>query len=320
MSSVKEEDKTWVISYKQLGLLMIVFVIGYITALLFKNSESSTASTFTTVELIGFVMSVVLSGASIVLAIAAIALGKSSEQSVVRRSDESIRLQNEVFLKTTEALTRIEASTGVTEKRIEDIIAGRVGDISKQVAEEVSGGKNNVTSEDIDNLETRLRNSLQKTISSINTIGYDSKIEISAKSKAEELYQINHQELMIRLSNKMDSTERIKHGSSSAKGEEKYDGIFIKGENRIAISTIRPNPRPLYIINFISNVSEDILKGKISKVILIIFINERVEFDSEIFNRIENNLSIFKDEISKKIDLYQVAYGGIDDFIKSLKI
>ena len=149
-------NKAWTITYKQIGVIVLSFSLGLISALLLKNAGTTQASTFTTTELVGFVLSVIVSGASMVLAVAAIALGRASEQAVVTRSDESIRLQNEVFTKTTEALQRIEASTGVTEKRIEDIIAGRVGDISHQIAEMASkGGKQ--SPKDFKELEENIR-------------------------------------------------------------------------------------------------------------------------------------------------------------------
>ena len=121
MSDYKKKE--WSISYKQIGVVLFAFALGVIFSLLLSNTQTGNPTTFTTTELIGFVLSVILSGASIVLALSAIALGKISEQSVLR-SDESIRLQNEVFVKTTEALQRIEASSGGIEKRIEDIISG----------------------------------------------------------------------------------------------------------------------------------------------------------------------------------------------------
>src|SRR5262249_30079304 len=119
---------------KLLGGFLIAYLLGLVTHLLARNFFSGQPLTFSTPELINFVLSVLLSGASIFLAIAAIALGRFSEQAIIDRSDESIRLQNEVFQKTTDALQRIESSTGVTEKRIEDIISGRVGDLSQRAA------------------------------------------------------------------------------------------------------------------------------------------------------------------------------------------
>lgn len=116
-ASVTQLPKSYTISIKLLGGFLMVYVLGLATHLLARNFFSGQSLTFSTPELINFVLSVLLSGASIFLAITAIALGRFSEQAIINRSDESIRLQNEVFQKTTEALQRIESSTGVTEKR-----------------------------------------------------------------------------------------------------------------------------------------------------------------------------------------------------------
>lgn len=154
-----ENNNDSVISYNQLGLIVVVFILGIIASKLILNGQTGAATTFSTTELIGFVLSVILSAASIVLAIAAITLGKSSEQAVIKRSDESIRLQNEVFIRTTEALQRIEASTGVTEKRIEDIISGRVGAISHEIAELATGKRKGIAL-NRNELENEIRHSI----------------------------------------------------------------------------------------------------------------------------------------------------------------
>lgn len=120
------------ISYGKLGGFVLVFVVGVVVTLIFQNAIKIESITFSTVSLVSFLFSVVLAGASIFLAITAIALGKASEQAMIHRSDESIRLQNQIFTKTTDALARIESSTGVTERRVEDIISGRIGNISQR--------------------------------------------------------------------------------------------------------------------------------------------------------------------------------------------
>ena len=136
MSSVhKSEDNERSISFKIIGIVFIAFLLGFAAFGLLNNFSEGGTINFTTIGLIGFVLTIILSGSSIVLAISAILLGKFSEQAMIQRSDDSIRIQNEVFQKTTDALQRIESSTGVTEKRIEDIISGRVGDISYKIAE-----------------------------------------------------------------------------------------------------------------------------------------------------------------------------------------
>ncbi len=119
------------VTYAQLTIVAISAFIGAVAVLLFQKLVGGGMTHMDTLGLIGFTLSVLLSGASIVLAVSAIMLGKFSEDAIIRRSDESIRLQNDVFLKTTDALQRIESSTGVTEKRLEDIVSGRVGALSK---------------------------------------------------------------------------------------------------------------------------------------------------------------------------------------------
>ena len=117
---IKEFEKkpNYVISLKLLSGLLVAFLAGYFTSNVIANANAVNVYTFSTPDLINFILSVLLSGASIILAISAISLGKVSEQAMIQRSDESIRLQNEVFLKTTEALQRIESSTGVTENEL----------------------------------------------------------------------------------------------------------------------------------------------------------------------------------------------------------
>ncbi len=110
-SIATQVPKSYTVSIKLLGGLLIAYLLGLATHLLARNFFSGQPLTFSTPELINFVLSVLLSGASIFLAIAAIALGRFSEQAIIDRSDESIRLQNAVFQKTTDALQRIESST-----------------------------------------------------------------------------------------------------------------------------------------------------------------------------------------------------------------
>src|SRR6266851_9041264 len=91
------------VSYRQIIILAFSFLVGVVLSLVYKNAQASETISFSTASLITFLFGIALSAASIVLAVAAITLGKASEQAMIRRSDESIRLQNEVFIKTTEA-------------------------------------------------------------------------------------------------------------------------------------------------------------------------------------------------------------------------
>lgn len=301
-----QKETRWAISYGQLGLLLLTFALGVITALLFSNSQTGTPTTFTTTELIGFVLSVLLSGASIVLAVTAIALGKSSEQSVIKRSDESIRLQNEVFIKTTEALQRIEASTGVTEKRIEDIISGRVGDISHQIAEmATSGGKRRPNARE---LEEDIRRSLMKTISSANRDEERTRREqrLEEEKIMHDRYQKAHQELLLGIGNRENvKMEKIGHGSVRNEGEELFDGIYSFEGRKIAISTFRDDSKPESIQEFISRGAHEISKGLIQKFVVVLFTDKE---DGKRSEMVREQIALLKDDLSKNIQVVSSNY------------
>lgn len=278
MSDSKSE---WTISYKQIGVIIASFSIGLIVALLISNSQGTTQSNFTTTELIGFVLSVVLSGASIVLAISAISLGKLSEQSVIERSDESIRLQNEVFVKTTEALLRIESSTGVTEKRIEDIISGRVGDISHQVAE-IASRHSKQNPKATKELEESIRASLLKEVKSESPEEREQRRlrRLEAKEKREileEKYQIAHDAILLGVGN--DEAIRINkmgHGNIDEDGVD-FDGLFEKGSNTFAVSTFRPGFGINDVINWAPQFVTEINKSNLSFAFFVFFHNKGEE-------------------------------------------
>jgi len=179
------------ISYKQLGFLLISFLSGIVATLLFINASFPTMTSFKTLDLIGFTLSVVLSGASIVLAFAAINLGKNFEIILMNRSDESIRLQNDVYIKTTEALNRIESSTGVTEKRIEDIISGRAGDLSQKIAESTKQGAGPKE------IEEQIKQSFRESLDEGLNLKTDEKS--NQKRLLEGIYQETHAKIMTTL-------------------------------------------------------------------------------------------------------------------------
>ncbi|MBD9427675.1 hypothetical protein IB232_20250 [Pseudomonas sp. PDM15] len=274
--------KVWVISYGQLGLIVAVFAVGVIVALLLVGGNAKPPTTFTTTELIGFALSVVLSGASIVLAIAAIGLGRFSEQAIIQRSDESIRLQNEVFAKTTEALQRIESSTGVTEKRIEDIISGRVGDLSHTIAEIAAkgSGKGEKARED---LEREIKDSILKSLHAegINAATESrtkirerererEKERLEEKKKEQKRYQDFHDRVMLCLANKDDFKihKAPAHGTVTASGEELFDAIFRKDNLKIGALTFRDDADEHVVKLGLTNGLSELRKGVVDLILL----------------------------------------------------
>jgi hypothetical protein len=228
------------VSYSTLFIIIISIFIGVFATLFIIKTFDIKPESFTVAELITFLFGIALSAASIVLAIAAISLGKASEQIMINRSDASIKLQNEVFLQTTEALQRIESSTGVTEKRIEDIISGRAGAISDkivtQILEDRGGGIKNK-----DELVKEIRKSV---IQGLTTDG-ETKITQSPEEKESAMkkqigrkeYIKFHDDVLLGLANVSNvKSLKIGNGSNRTSGEDLFDGIFKINGNLIAVS------------------------------------------------------------------------------------
>ena len=234
------------ISLQLLGGLTIAFLLGFATHALALNFVSADVLKYSTAELVNFVLSVLLSGASIFLAIAAIALGRFSEQSIVQRSDESIRLQNEVFQKTTDALQRIESSTGVTEKRLEDIISGRVGDISQKIAR-IATEKKDAPSQDIEEV---IRKSLYQALRD-DGIALPTRVRYASRSVSPEQrdehekeieYDRSSSEFLKTLALRDDvKAVKLSRGRIGGHGDEMYDGIFLNKDGaKIGIVDFAP--------------------------------------------------------------------------------
>jgi hypothetical protein len=301
-------NKEWTISYRQLGVIIFAFSLGIIAALLISNSQTPSTTSFTTTELIGFVLSVILSGASIVLAISAIALGKSSEQSVIERSDESIRLQNEVFVRTTEALQRIEASTGVTEKRIEDIITGRVGDISQKIAGLASEGQlgTRQSKKDLeDDIKSTLMNAIKGSQQQTQYDDYEKRIK--QREISDNRYEENHKNLMEFIKSIPDLiVGKIGHGGPSKKGDDQVDGIFSINSERIGVSTFRSSADEEVLEEYFRGAADQIESGNFSRIVVFAFDVKNFE------KKAEEILMPYKDELKESISFKHLNSENID--------
>jgi len=257
------------ISYGQLGLIILFFLLGVLSLALLQNILSKETLQFSTLSLVAFMLSVLLAGSSIVLAISAIILGKTSEHAMTSRSDESIRLQDEVFIKTTEALQRIEASTGVTEKRIEDIISGRVGAISHEIADIALGER---SLKDRKSLEQEIRDSLLREIK-LPSIELPSHKEGEERSKQFKQQYRDFQKEVLDTFAALPGVQigKIGDGHFEAKGDDLFDGIFLKNQKRIGVSVFNQlflnKPLPT---DYILKVFEWLSFGKISHIYLVI--------------------------------------------------
>jgi len=250
-------------------------------------------TSFKTLDLIGFTLSVVLSGASIVLAFAAINLGKNFEIILMNRSDESIRLQNDVYIKTTEALNRIESSTGVTEKRIEDIISGRAGDLSQKIAESTKQGAGPKE------IEEQIKQSFRESLDEGLNLKTDEKS--NQKRLLEGIYQETHAKIMTTFAS-IPGVQVFKmrlDGKPDSSGSGLFDGIFIFNGTKIGVSTFRKDNSITGIRTFVFNVLEELAKNNISKIYLIIFKAD----NEELFLKTQSFLGALQGDFHDKIVL-----------------
>lgn len=294
-----------------LATIIISFILGIVVTLISENVLEKEILSFSTVGLIGFVLSIIFGGASIVLAINAIHLGRSSEDAIIKRNDESINTQNEVFQKTIEVLSRIESSTGVTEKRIEDIIAGRVG----QIADKLSYG--NLT--DRDRIEKELRRSLSRRLSPEEK-ELQEKME-KERNEAKERYDKYHESTLLQLSNEPEFNvlKLGDHGSYDGEGLKLFDGLFSISEKKVGISVFSNEPllETTFVRGFeqfVTKVAQALSNGTIDYFFYI------SQDDSEISKKLNSQLkessNLFKDDLKSRIFILTGEYLKIIEEIK----
>lgn len=255
-----EKKSSSSIKYHQLALLLLAFLLGAVATQILKNILNNEVLNFSTIGLIGFVSSIMLGGASIVLAITAIQLGKSSESVLISRNDESIKTQNGIYQKTIETLSRIESSTGVTEKRIEDMIAGRVNYVAESLSSKKITDRKDIEKE------------LKKAFTEKFTHEEREKMEknVKERSEAKKRYADLHESILLALSNEanINIIKLCDHGSFDKEGFELFDGVFKANDSTIGVSIFSSESimEDMFIEelgNFFTNVVREIQKGTI---------------------------------------------------------
>lgn len=312
MTRIKFTENT--ISYKQILTIAISILVGIGISIVSFNLFGEEVISFSTIDFITFITSILFACASVVLAITAINLSKSSEDIMVKRSDESIRLQNETFQKTIEVLNRIESSTGVTEKRIEDMISGRVSTIASSLLEnELIGSKDKKLIED------QIRKSVRSE--SKETTPEEKEKE---RKRREELKKLNHEykvfqnDITVAVSNDAELNKvKIGDGTFRGTGEELIDIIVEFNSQNVGCSVFYEN---LHDKRSLQRYLEEIFKmiddKTVSKFIMIFNIegelykvcNEYIMNKSKLMKpEITNNIIISvlnKDMVSQKIKEY----------------
>lgn len=319
---VKIEE--WKVSYKQIGLLILFFLVGLITALLFDNAQIGTTTTFTTTELVGFILAVVLSGASIVLAVSAIAFGKISEQAVVLRCDESARLQNDIFLKTSEALQKIEAHAEAAGRRFEDIVEDRIGDISRNVTEFSLRGEKGV-GQKFQEVEEEIREIIALTLK-------EEKAQLVSKEKAhaeqlertaqndpnEKEYQKNHKKLLKEFAKKEGFTVvKSGHGRITDSGDDLFDGVLKTESTRVGVSTFRSNSNIYNFQVYLLNAAREVEMGHVGYVFIVCFKNGEEE---QLLETMKKDRGQLKKEIKNRIIITSIAPENIKEEVQALSL
>ena len=292
------------VSYHSILIGSLSFVAGGATILLFMNTFDAGQVTFSVTGIISFVFGIALSAASIVLAVAAITLGRASERATTERSDESIRLQNEVFAKTTEALSRIESSTGVTEKRIEDIIAGRAGAIAERLVEHRQIG-----SRSREEIEREIRESVRSELPASLRMQIEPKSkELEAKIKeAHELYEKFKNKVLFHISDQQSTkTRKIGDGKYRGSGDDLADGVFETASGRVAVCTFSINPILAQqflaggdFITYIDSILGEIASNTFHKVFFVY--DGKLDADNAFAKQIESRRLVAKEELCSRL-------------------
>lgn len=296
------------VSYRSILVGALSFIVGVAAVLLVMKALDDSQVTFSVTGVISFMFGIALSSASIILAITAISLGRASEQTMVERSDESIRLQNEVFVKTTEALGRIESSTGVTEKRIEDIIAGRAGAIAERLVEH--GGSGAQSKED---LEREIKESVRAELHSSLILGTALEEDPKDAAKREEAWKsyIEFKDKVLFHASDLPSTKtrKIGRGKFSASGVELVDGVYEIPSGRLGICTFSVNPTiggrfgatNGAFATFVDDLLAELASDVFHRAILVF--DGQLEPDGGFQKQLDERFNVAKDELTTRVSV-----------------
>lgn len=290
------------IHYSYILVLILGVVFGVTAVILLNNYAKAETLQFSTLDLINLVFSIGLSAGSTVLAVAAIVLSKTSEQSITQRNDEGMRLQNDIFEKTIEVLGRIESSSGINEKRIDDI-SKRIGDITHLRGPE----------------QDRVREVIREGLTNSPLNAEDYKIREEEYRKENEFSN----KILTDISN-IQNVNALKIGSGSfdGNGADLVDGLYKIESKSFSISTFyiksgqsassrfRISTYKDYILRLVDQISN----GTFDKCFLVFNIPplEDQKF-SEMYQHI---ISSIKEEVTQKII---ILHGDAEKIVNEIK-
>lgn len=306
------------ISYRHISLKTLVislssFIVGIVSSKLVENQMANEQSIFSTMDIVSFTLTLIVSGASIILAIAAIQLGKLSEVAIIQRNDESIRLQNEIHSSTTDALIKIQSSTGVTEKRIEDIIEGRVSLASEKIAN-IAYNQNPYT--DKEAFKKEIQESLIKDIllNSESKEEHDNTDSIEKEKERErgKIYQNAHNRIMNLIKSKAGViVGKIGHGNPAKTGDDIFDGIFLYNNSRIGVTTYFEDYHERMLIDFTNKAVKEIVDENYNYVrVYCLYTSDREKMERLIENCNMNIPNLYKYKFN--FEILNVADSNFD--------
>jgi hypothetical protein len=300
------------IAYSQLAVIAISFTVGLVVGLFMDSANGEATTSLAPMALIGFSISVLLGGASLVLAIVAISLGRASEAALVKRGDESVRLQTELYSRTSDALQKIASSTDVTEKRIEDMISGRVTDISQDLAKALPSSRKSLQS-----LESSIKKSILRSIHSEETS--DTREHDRRKAmEQEKQYQDAHQRAVIAFANKEGVTVcKLEHGGLDDEGEDLFDAIYSYRDERIAVSTFRTNTRSGPMRNFLLKALAEMKSGLVNRFVLVLFSDGEAE---EIPTELKGAIDLFPADMVEDVNICVTSYSEVENTINGIEL
>jgi hypothetical protein len=302
-NNINKVDSGWKIHYSYLLTAVVAFVFGLIGILLLQNYVLKEKIILSTLDILNLVFSVGLSAASIVLAVTAIILSRKSEQAIMARSDEGIKCQTELFKETIDVLSKIKTSTGISEKRIEDM-AQEIKFIEKS-----KPGSESRDDQVKDVLRRAFRSQegddlLKKAKARID------KEEEFTKSVMNSLKQTKGVEII-----------KIGSGDFDESGEKMVDGVFLMNGKRFSVSTFY-SYGPAKIMNFADsdtykqyflNLASELSKNTFEKSFLAF--NKDVNGDIEFKNLFDSTSAILDKKIVPKIVLVSGALEKITELI-----
>lgn len=287
--------KPGMIHYSYIVLFFIAFVLGIVSILIFKNYINAETINFSTLDLVNLIFSIGLSASSIVLAITAIILSKNSEHVIIRQSTESKDLQNEIFTKTIGVLGKIESSTGINEKRIDDI-SKAVVNLPRHTGADKGEREDKIKKIMRENLLTSDNRNVQRI--------RKEKLEIEHEKKKEE-FQNN---ILTGVAN-IDRViaDKIGEGDFDGSGKELADGVFNLDGNNFSVSTfyVKDSDDTLDLFDaetfkdYFSSIAKELSSGTFSKSFLCF--NKGIEEGSKFMELYKESISMLKEEIQSGI-------------------